>query len=176
MSRLALIIVNWNSWDMLSRCLEKLEAQTHRNFSVLVIDNASTAPAPESLLSRHPGVRLVTNTSNLGFAAANNQAINLLHDAEWLALLNPDAFPEPDWLERLMEAARENPDYAMFASRQMMDGNHARLDGDGDACHISGLVWRQGHSTVGMRSSRRTVSTRISSAMSRMWILDSDCA
>lgn len=145
MSRLALIIVNWNSWDMLSRCLEKLEAQTRRDFSLLVIDNASAAPAPEDLLSSHPGARLVTNTSNLGFAAANNQAVALLEDAEWLVLLNPDAFPEPDWLEQLMEAALKNPDYAMFASRQMMDSDHARLDGDGDACHISGMVWREGH-------------------------------
>ena len=145
MSRLALIIVNWNSWDVLSRSLEKLQAQTHRDFSVVVVDNASEAPAPDGLLSRYPYVTLIENRSNLGFAAANNQAIGLLADAEWIALLNPDAFPEPDWLERLMEAVRENPGCAMFASRQLTEGDDALLDGDGDACHVSGLVWREGY-------------------------------
>ncbi len=145
MSRLALIIVNWNSWDMLSRCLEKLEVQTLRDFSVLVMDNASSSPAPEGLFARHPYARLVKNASNLGFAAANNRAITLAPDADWIALLNPDAFPEPDWLENLLKAAHENPDHAMFASRQMMESEAQLLDGDGDAYHISGMVWRIGH-------------------------------
>ena len=139
------VIVNWNSWDILSRCLEKLQAQTFRDFKVLVVDNASDRPAPADLFSRHPGISLIQNQANLGFAAANNQAIRSPDAAEWLALLNPDAFPEPDWLERLVDAARENPDCAMFASRQLMDGDLALLDGDGDVYNISGLVWRAGH-------------------------------
>ena len=145
MNRYTLIIVNWNSWDMLSRCLEKLDSQTFQNFNALVIDNASGQPAPAGLLAKHPRVTLVQNQINLGFAAANNQAIKLLGDTEWVVMLNPDAFPEPDWLERLVEAARENPDYSMFGSRQLMDANHLLLDGEGDTYHISGLPWREGH-------------------------------
>ncbi len=143
--RLTLIIVNWNSWDILAHCLVRLEAQTLQDFSVLVVDNASDAPVPGDLLLRYPNVILVRNRANLGFAAANNQAIRLTKDAEWIALLNPDAFPDPEWLERLMEAAGENTDYTMFASRQLMDENLTLLDGEGDAYHMSGLVWREGH-------------------------------
>ncbi len=145
MHRIALIIVNWNSWDMLSRCLEALDAQTFRAFSVIVVDNASDDAPPLELVSRHPDVRLVKNASNLGFAAANNRGLDLIGDKEWIATLNPDAFPSPDWLERLMEAVRANPGYAMYASRQMMDSDHGLLDGDGDAYHLSGMVWREGH-------------------------------
>jgi len=112
---------------------------------VLVIDNASDKPAPAELLSKHPRVTLIQNQTNLGFAAANNQAIKWFEDAEWLALLNPDAFPEPDWLEQIIAAARENPGYTAFASRQLMDVSRDLLDGDGDAYHVSGLVWREGH-------------------------------
>ena len=145
MSHYTLIIVNWNSWDLLSRCLEKLKAQTFQDFTVLVIDNASEQPAPPGLLASYPNVRLIQNQSNVGFAPANNQAFALLGDTEWVVLLNPDAFPEPDWMQRLIDAAEENPGYSMFASRQLMDGNRHLLDGDGDAYHISGLVWREGH-------------------------------
>ena len=47
---------------------------------------------------------------------------------------------------RLVSAARANPDVAVFGSRQMMHGMSATLDGIGDVYHISGLVWRDGHS------------------------------
>jgi len=143
--RCTVIIVNWNSWDILSCCLEKLQQQTFQSFKVLVIDNASDVPAPGGLISRYPNLTLIQNKSNVGFAAANNQAIKLLGDTEWVVFLNPDAFAEPDWLEQLIDAARKNPDYAMFASRQLMEGNQNLLDGDGDFYNISGLVWRAGH-------------------------------
>lgn len=145
MSRYTLIVVNWNSWDLLSRCLEKLKVQTFQDFTVLVVDNASEQPAPQGLLDGYSNVTLIQNTSNVGFAAANNQAFALLKDTEWVVLLNPDAFPEANWLKRLIEAAAENPGFSMFASRQLMEGARHLLDGDGDAYHISGLVWREGH-------------------------------
>lgn len=145
MSRYTLIIVNWNSWDILSQCLKKLKDQTFQNFNVLVIDNASDTPAPNDLLAHYPNVTLIQNQHNLGFAAANNQAIALLDECEWVGLLNPDAFPEPDWLQQLVSVAEKNPGYSMFASRQLMDEDHHLLDGDGDVYHISGLVWREGH-------------------------------
>lgn len=145
MSRYTIIVVNWNSWDILSRCLEKLKAQTFQDFTVLVVDNASKQPAPQGLLERYSNVTLIQNHANVGFAAANNQAVFLLKDTEWFVLLNPDAFPESNWMQRLIEATEENPGFSMFASRQLMEGNRQLLDGDGDVYHISGLVWREGH-------------------------------
>jgi GT2 family glycosyltransferase len=66
-------------------------------------------------------------------------------DCEWLAFLNPDAFPEPSWLRRLLDAAVAWPDYAMFASELRVAQDPARLDGAGDAYHVSGLCWRAAH-------------------------------
>lgn len=146
MSRLTLIVINWNSINLLSRCLENLKNQTFQDFRLLVIDNASDYAVTSSVLSSYSNASLVQNQFNLGFAAANNQVIELLENSEWVALLNPDAFPESDWLRRLVEEAENNPDYSMFSSRQLMiDANHCFLDGDGDVYHISGLVWRNGH-------------------------------
>ncbi|CAA9890797.1 Glycosyltransferase [Candidatus Methylobacter favarea] len=130
---------------MLSHCLEKLQNQTFRDFKVLVIDNASDQPPLLDLCVRYTNVTLVQNQANLGFAAANNQAIKLLDESDWVGLLNPDAFPDPDWLEQLINAVKNYPGYTMFASRQLMEGNSKLLDGDGDIYHISGLVWRKGH-------------------------------
>ena len=140
-----IVIVNWNSWQLLEQCLQALAQQTWRNFEVVVVDNASTRPMPENFPERHAGIELIRSGRNLGFAAANNLAIRNMQGVEWVALLNPDAFPEPDWLTRLVEATQQHPGYAAFGSRQLIAGSEHLLDGDGDAYHISGLPWREGH-------------------------------
>jgi GT2 family glycosyltransferase len=81
---------------------------------------------------------------NLGFAAANNLAVQAC-GTEFIALLNPDAFPEPGWLAALVDAARSHPRAAAFGSLQLLDGADGLIDGIGDVYHVSGLSWRAGH-------------------------------
>ena len=61
---------------------------------------------------------------------------------QWLALLNADAFPAPDWVDQLMQAAQAHSN-AFFASRQIQADRPELLDGEGDAYHVSGLAWRR---------------------------------
>ncbi len=82
---------------------------------------------------------------NIGFAAANNLAVAHVADCHWITLVNPDAFPEPEWLEKLMEAAQAYPVYSFYASRMLMNEDRTRLDGAGDVYQTSGGVWRRGH-------------------------------
>ena len=65
---------------------------------------------------------------NVGFARANNFAVERTEGCEWIALVNPDAFPEPTWLETLVGAAAEHPEYTFFASR-LVDAAHAHDPG-----------------------------------------------
>jgi GT2 family glycosyltransferase len=147
--RVGLVIVTYNAEACIRRALDAVAGQTRRPDSVVIFDNASrdgTVGAIRSAIRdwRIP-VRLVDAGANLGFAAGNNRAVALLADCDMVALLNPDAFPEPDWLERLAEAAGAHPEAASFASRQMIDGRPGYLDGAGDVCHVGGVVWRHGH-------------------------------
>ncbi len=141
----SVILVTWNSAAYLPRCLESLAAQTFADFEIIVVDNGSTDDCVADLESRWPALnlRLARLAKNTGFAAANNLGAGLAQ-GEWLALLNTDAFPEPAWLENLLRAAGENPRYHFFASRQLSALDSSRLDGDGDAYHVSGLAWRWG--------------------------------
>lgn len=138
------IVVNFNAKDTLPRCLEALRAQSLQAERVIVIDNASTDGSIESVRELFPAYEYVCLPENTGFAAANNRAIERC-DSEFVALLNPDAFPEPAWLEELVKAARQNPNAASFGSCQLMADDTDVLDGIEDVCHISGLVWRGGH-------------------------------
>ena len=140
------IIVNWNGGPLLAQCVQHLQAQTVQPDQILLIDNAST----DGSLQHLPAVDHLTvqrMDSNLGFAAANNHAIAQCH-TEYVALLNPDAFAAPDWLEQLLQAARAHPQAAAFGSRQLCHEDPTRLDGIGDCYHWSGMAWREGHGRI----------------------------
>lgn len=140
----SVIIVTWNSARCLSFCLDALAAQVCKDFEVLLIDNGSTDGCLDEMENRWPALKLRVERlgANKGFAAANNLGARLAR-GKWLALLNPDAFPEPDWLKELLGAAAKNPDFSFFASRQLQANASHLLDGAGDAFHISGLAWRR---------------------------------
>ncbi|HSR31216.1 MAG TPA: glycosyltransferase family 2 protein, partial [Anaerolineae bacterium] len=142
--KVSVLIVSWNSAAHLPRCLAGLAEQSYQDFEVIVVDNASTNPADvDDLGARWPSLQLRTERldANLGFAAANNIGARLAR-GEWLALLNPDAFPETSWLDELMKAAGSGSN-AFFASRQIQEERPRLLDGEGDAYHVSGLAWRR---------------------------------
>jgi GT2 family glycosyltransferase len=145
------VIVTWNAREHLPRCLAAVAAQTVPPDRLILIDNGSTDGTPSlarECVAAEPGLsgrtEIVELGGNLGFAAANNRAI-VICDTEYVALLNPDAFPHPDWLERLLAAADRHPEAASFGSRQMTYGHPGIVDGLGDVYHASGLSWRRGH-------------------------------
>jgi len=158
-ARVAVIVVDWNSAELLDRCLASLSRQTLRPERVIVIDNAGDRPTWRHVRNAPPGTDLVRLPANRGFAAANNVGVTLGSDCDWVALLNPDAFPEPDWLERLLEAAGESPGYSSFASRLVIAGDPERLDGTGDVYAVSGLAYRRDHGApaAGLRLEREEV-------------------
>src|SRR5687768_3504169 len=98
MSRIAVVIVNYNAGTMLRDCLAALAAQTERPARVLVVDNGSRDGSIEACRAEFPWAEYHLLGANLGFARANNVAIDMAGDCEWVALLNPDAFPEPGWI------------------------------------------------------------------------------
>ncbi len=146
---ISVVIVNWNAGDLLERCVASALAQTWRPLEVIVIDNDSSDGSENIIGEKFPSVHLVRSGGNIGFAAANNLALRIISDkSRWVALLNPDAFPEPTWLESLYDAAQRHPEYAFFGSRLMDAKNPLVVDGMGDIYHLSGLVWRRGHGNI----------------------------
>jgi len=110
---ISVIIVNFNTRELLRKCLESVSA-TVRGFSVeiIVIDNASTDGSVAMLREWSPPVRLIENPANLGFGAANNQALRIM-TGRYALLLNSDAFLTENAVTRLVSAMEECPDAAM---------------------------------------------------------------
>lgn len=141
----AVIIVNYNSGGLLRRCLSAVAGQTRPPDRIIVVDNGSTDDSLEAARRERSVAEVIPLERNTGFAAANNRALERCDGCDWVALLNPDAFPEPGWLAALLRGASELPDAGSLASCLVRDDDTSRLDGIGDAYHVSGLVWRVGH-------------------------------
>jgi GT2 family glycosyltransferase len=138
----SIVVVNWNGAQVLPRCLEALSAQTYRDFEVIVVDNGSTDGSTDDLEAHWSGVRVLRLGENKGFAVANNLGA-VEARGRWLVLVNNDAFPETKWLEILIEATQQYPEYTFFGSRLVQYHNPEMMDGAGDVYHISGLAWRR---------------------------------
>lgn len=151
--RVGVIVVNWNAGKLLARCIDSLLKQRRRPDRIIVVDNGSQDGSLSAIGERGwECLEVLELGTNTGFAEANNVAVQTLEDCAWIALLNPDAIADADWLAQLMRATEEYPQYAFFGSL-LLDGSDAnRLDGTGDAYHVSGAHWRRGH---GQKASHR---------------------
>ncbi len=91
MVKVSIIIVNWNTKELLRNCLASVfRFPPEEGYEVIVVDNASTDGSQEMVKKEFPSVRLVENSDNLGFSKANNQAIQLAK-GKYVLLLNSDA-------------------------------------------------------------------------------------
>ncbi|RME42336.1 MAG: glycosyltransferase family 2 protein [Caldilineae bacterium] len=107
---LDIIIVNWNTRDLLARCLDSVLAHPPAEpFTVWVVDNASTDGSPAMVRSRFPQVRLLENRENAGFARANNQAIRQ-SKGDAILLLNSDTEVKAGALAALGDFLSRHPD------------------------------------------------------------------
>jgi GT2 family glycosyltransferase len=106
---LTVIIVNWNTRDLLRRCLDSLQADAGPLvLQVIVVDNGSRDGSQKLLRSAYPWVTRIENTANVGFARANNQGAALAC-APLLLLLNSDAAMVPGGLWTAVHVMHEHP-------------------------------------------------------------------
>jgi GT2 family glycosyltransferase len=125
--------------DALADCLQSLESQTFSRFGVIVVDNSGSGRAHAA--GEH--VRIIANERNVGFGTAINQAIRDSESA-YIAVLNDDATPHPEWLSALVKAAEARPKAGMFASQVRLKGTN-RLDSAGMLIARDGSSKQRGH-------------------------------
>jgi len=139
----SVVVVNWDRRDLLRSCLQSLAAQKLEHpFELVVVDNGSKDSSAEmvaSEFSAEPAFRLklIRNSENRGFCAANNQGF-ASSKSELIALLNNDAEADPGWLPALTAAFEGRPDVGMAASKILVHEDPRRIDKAGHLIYPDG--------------------------------------
>lgn len=106
---LSVIIVTWNCWPHVQRCLESLRPALDGLVSeIIIVDNGSADDTPALLRARYPDVRVIEMGHNAGFAAAANRGIREAH-GRFIWLLNPDTILQPSTARALMACLEQHP-------------------------------------------------------------------
>jgi GT2 family glycosyltransferase len=114
---ISIIIVNWNTRDILRDCLSSVFKQTQGiEFEVIVIDNGSSDRSTEMVEAEFPQVIVIANAENLGFAAANNQGIAVAR-GRYILLLNSDTLILDDAIAKAVQFADSHPDATVIGCR-----------------------------------------------------------
>jgi GT2 family glycosyltransferase len=123
---ISVVVVNWNRKELLRACLVSLARQKGVAFETIVVDNGSVDGSPDLAESEFTA-RVIRNTENRGFCAANNQGIAEA-SGDFIALLNNDAEADPGWLSALHRACSQAPDIGMAASKILVWEDPRRID------------------------------------------------
>ena len=117
----SVVIVSWNTRDILRGCLRSVFEQTRRvSFEVFVVDNNSHDGSADMVRAEFPEVKLIENAENRGFAAASNQAIRMA-SARYMLLLNPDTIVLDDAISRCVGYADLHPDVGVVGCQVLED-------------------------------------------------------
>jgi GT2 family glycosyltransferase len=109
MPTVSIIILSYNTREILIRCLEAIaQYATEPDVKIVVVDNASTDGSPEMVLQEYHQVQLIASQNNLGFAGGNNLGVRE-SVGKYILLLNSDAFLTANALQALLLLAEAQP-------------------------------------------------------------------
>ncbi len=119
---LTIVIVNYNTAELVCACIESLPRGIERySYSVVVVDNGSVDNSVQAIRERFSGVTVIENGKNLGFAAANNIGMDAVQSRYYL-LLNSDTLMCAGSVDRVLDFMEKTPD-AGFASPQLLNAD-----------------------------------------------------
>jgi N-acetylglucosaminyl-diphospho-decaprenol L-rhamnosyltransferase len=121
MIKSSIVILTWNSTELLQGCLASLpQAVTHNACEVIVVDNGSRGETPASLRLAFPWMQLVINRSNCGVAPGRNQGMRLTQ-GEYIILLDDDTVVPPATFDHLLAYMDAHPEVGLCGPK-LLDG------------------------------------------------------
>ncbi len=123
--KISIIIITYNSFNEIGRCLESIYRQTDSvDVETIVVDNASTDFTSEIVTNKFPSITLIQNQTNIGFAAAVNQAA-VQSKSDYLLILNPDTILESNFFNKLHTSIEGKSDLSIIGFKLIgANGEH----------------------------------------------------
>jgi GT2 family glycosyltransferase len=143
--KLSIVIICWNDLRVIRDCLRSIYEGTRiTDFEIVVSDNGSVDESVEFIRKHYPGVRIVENQQNLGFARGNNAGISASR-GEYVLILNPDTIIHEGALDRLVEFADRHPKAGAFGCRVLNSDGTYQV-----SARLFPTVWRYWVSALGL--------------------------
>jgi GT2 family glycosyltransferase len=109
--RVAIVIVNWNTYKLTRSCIVSLNKCVHKNFEIFLVDNNSSDESVKKLKKEFKDLHFILNNENTGFCKANNQAIEKIlseNTFNFIMLLNSDTEVSPFFIKPLIDTFKSN--------------------------------------------------------------------
>lgn len=128
--KVRVVVLNYNGSEMTRACLQHLQDLDwpEEHLDIVLVDNASSDGLADLVESKMPSVRVLRSCRNRGFAGGNNMALVDLHDCDYVALVNNDAFVEPGWLKPLTSMMDSDPNIGAVNSKILFADRFVDID------------------------------------------------
>ncbi len=137
--KVSIVIVNYETAAYLPRCLGSLAAQSYPNYEVILVDNSPGDGAAEYVAEHYPDVIVLRSETNLGYAGGNN--LGFRHaTGDYVAVLNPDTWVDPDWLSELVQALEGDPAAGLATPKILLMDDPSRVNTCGNAITFTGIT------------------------------------
>jgi len=146
LTRVSVIILNWNGRHLLEECLPSVVDSSYPNLEIIVADNGSTDGGPDWVEATFPSVKIVRHPANWGFCRGNNEAVYHA-TGDYIVFLNNDVEVTPDWLQPLV-ACMETHEQVGAVQPKLLDRESRSLfeyaGGSGGFLDILGYPFTRG--------------------------------
>ncbi|HSB65951.1 MAG TPA: glycosyltransferase family 2 protein [Anaerolineales bacterium] len=114
-----IVMLNWNDAPNSLACLESITKLDYSNFNVVIVDNGSTDGSEAQIQNHFPGMHLICNGRNLGFAGGVNVGLEYAYHqgAKYLLLVNNDTLLDPPMLSEMVKAAEGHPQAGLLTPK-----------------------------------------------------------
>ncbi len=151
--RVAVLIISYEQPELLRDCLRSvlasLDGITAFLTRICVVDNASTKIDIPQFRAEFPAVEFLKLSENRGFAGGNNAGWKHLAASDsppdYVALLNPDTFVDPEWLTLLVERMESQPQVAAAQPAILLHPETNCINTLGNDCHYLGFGLMRGY-------------------------------
>jgi GT2 family glycosyltransferase len=146
-----IILVNWNGYRDTIECVHSLQKISYPNYQIVVVDNGSTNESVVEIKKTFPGIPLLEENENLGFAHGNNVGLAYAkkNGSEYVLFLNNDTIVDPDFLTRMVETAETDPKVGAVGAKIYFAGEPNRIWWSGGKVDLMyGWITNQGYGEI----------------------------
>ena len=123
----SIVIPHWNNIEILSECLKSISSTDYPNLQIIVVDNASSDNSVQYIKTNYPGIILIENDKNYGYAGGCNIGAEKA-SGDYLIFLNNDTVQDEGWVSALVNTIDSNIDIAAVQPKILNYYDRSRFD------------------------------------------------